>query len=242
VADDIFTGETTPTDSFLEKYVGEGKKFKDVEALAKAYENADTHIPRLEGDLRDTREFIASKLDEIAQRQSQTPIGQTDETRSNPTPAPVTPPNAGGEDLDTRIKKILEQTSAESKAKNNAEFAQDILVERHGSVEAAIEAVQAKARELGVAPSYLRDMAHQSPSALFGLMGIDPAVKPTSRTTPAPSSDVNPQALSASNPGVKPGTYGYYEQLRKSDPKKYWSPSTQLEIMRKAQENPEFFN
>lgn len=234
---DVFT-EATPSESFLDKYVGEGKKFKDVEALAKAYEHADNHIPKLTEDLQTTREFIASKLEELAKRSEAQPIVQTDETRGNQ-PAPVAPPNDAGEDLDTRIAKILEERDEVKVFQSNGKLAQDVLVEHLGSVEAAVEAVRAKAAEMGVGPEFLRETAHRSPRAFFNLMGINPDQKPQSSATPSSSSDVNPRMLEAGKP--KPNSYAYYDQLRKSDPKLYWSPKVQASLMKDAQENPDFF-
>jgi hypothetical protein len=239
---DIFNGETnTETENYIEEFVGEGKKFKSVEELAKAYKHANSHIPELQTELQNTREFIASKLDELATQRQAAPNGQTEETRITPNPDPVAPPNAEGEDLETRIAKILEQKSTQERAQANADLAQDVLVEQLGSVEDAIKAVNTKAQELGVSPQFLKETAFSSPKAFFNLMGIDPEVKPKSSTTPNSSSDVNPRMLDRTNP-IKQGTYGYYEQLRKSDPKKYWSPNTQRQLMKDAQENPGFFN
>lgn len=239
---DIFSNEgeeTTSTEDYLAQYVGEGKKFKDINELAKAYANADKFIPELKNDLQTTREFIASKLDEIAQRNSQAlPNGQTEEPGGNQ-PAPVVPPNAEGEDLDTRIAKALEERDLAKRLEQNAQIVEDVLIGHLGSKDAAVEAVQAKARELGVEPGYLKQTAFQSPKAFFSLMGIDPDQKPQSNSTPAPSSDVNPRALGHGQP--KPNTYAHYDQLRKSNPSLYWSPKTQAQMHKDAQENPDFF-
>lgn len=240
MADDVFEAAETPADNYLDKYVGEGKKFKNVEDLAKAYEHANTHIPKLTEDLQTTREFIANKLEELAQRNQAQPAPVQNEEKGNEnTNVSATPPNDSGEDLDTRIRKILDETDQVKQFQGNAKLAEDVLIERLGSKEAAIEAVQKKANELGVEPGYLRDTAYRSPRAFFNLMGIDPDNRPTSQNTPAPSSDVNPRNLGHGQP--KAGTYAYYEQIRKSDPKLYWAPRTQSQLMKDAQENPDFF-
>lgn len=237
---DIFNPEATSSDNPLEQLVGEGKKYKDVNELAKAYLNADTHISELRTDLTSTREFIASKLDELAKQREAQPAAPNVETGSAPTPAPVAPPKGEEEDLDTRIAKALEERDLTKRYQDNANIVQDALVERLGSVEEAAKAVIAKAAELGVDPSYMKQTAASSPRAFFNLMGIDPETRPSSSSTPAPSSDVNPQRLGDTS--VKPNSYAFYEQLRKSNPSVYWSPRTQQALMKDAHSNPDFFN
>lgn len=236
---DIFEGGTTP-ENFVDKFVGEGKKFKSVEELAKAYEHANNHIPELQKDLQSTREFIADKLEELAKKREATPPGQT-EGSGTPTPAPVSPPNDAGEDLDTRIAKIMEKTRVQERYQANASLVQEVLVEQLGSVEAAQKLVIEKAMELGVDGAYMKQTASTSPKAFFNLLGINPDEKPVSSSTPAPSSDVDVRRMESTNP-VKAGTYAYYNQLRKSDPKLYWSQKVQTAMHKDAQNNPDFFN
>lgn len=239
MADMFDEAETPVSDAYLEQYVGEGKKFKSVEELAKAYANADKFIPELKNDLQTTREFIADKLSELAQRNQEPPAPvQIEETRIT-NPDPVAPPNDSGEDLDTRIRKALEERDEEIRYRKNAALTEEVLIERLGSKEEAVKAVQTKAAELGVDPGYLKNTAYQSPRAFFNLMGINPDEAPRSNSTPAPKSDVNPLALGHGQP--KPNSYAYYDQLRKSDPKTYWSPKTQAALMQDAQDNPDFF-
>lgn len=239
---DVFEEAVTPAEpvsgDFLEQYVGEGKKFKDVNELAKAYANADKFIPELKTDLQNTREFIAEELKKIAERNNVEPPVRTEERRE-PNPNPVAPPNDAGEDLEARIAKALEERDEVKTFQKNAAIAEQVLIEQLGSKEEAIKAVQAKATEMGVEPSYLREAAFKSPRAFFSLMGIDPESKPTSTSTPAPSADVRPEMIGAGKP--KANTYEYYNQLRRSDPKLYWSPKVQAQMHAAAQENPDFF-
>lgn len=241
MADDIFNGETTPNTNALELLVGEGKKYKTVEELAEAYANADRHIGELKTDLQSTREFISEELKKLAeQRNAAPPANPNPETGSNPTPAPVAPSGAEVEDLDTRIAKALENRETLTRLQTNANTVQEILVERLGGVQEAASAVIAKARELGLQPSDMKELAAKSPKAFLATMGISDE-KPSSNSTPAPRSDVNPNNVNAGGP--KPNTYAYYEQIRKSDPKLYWSPKTQAAMHKAAQEMGEaFFN
>ena len=246
MADDIFEGgATTPTnDEYLNQFVGEGKKFKSVEDLAKAYANADNHIGELRTDLQQTREFISEELKKLAeQRNAAPPATPNSETGSTPiTPAPVAPPVEQVEtDLDTRIARALEERDTLKRLQTNANIVQDVLVERLGGVQEAAAAVVQKAAELGLQPNEMKELAAKSPKAFLATMGIDADVKPTSNSTPAPRSDVNPHMINTGGP--KPNTYAYFEQMRKDNPKLYWSPKTQSAMHKAAQDNPDgFFN
>jgi hypothetical protein len=242
MADDIFDSGVTPpnTNEYLEQFVGDGKKFKSVEELAKAYANADNHIGELRTDLQSTREFIAEELKKLAEQRNQEPPKPVTETGSTPKPAPVAPAGETVENLDERIAKALEERDTLKRLQGNASLVQDVLVERLGGVEKAAEAVIKKASELGLSPSDMKELAAKSPKAFLTTMGIDAEVKPASHATPAPRSDVN---MNVVNSATKPNTYSYFEQIRKSDPKLYWSPKTQNAMHKAAQDMGEdFFN
>ena len=91
---------------------------------------------------------------------------------------------------------------------------------------------------MGVSVKFLMDSAAQSPAAFFATMELETAPRPATGTR----SDVNPAALSAQASGTaKPGTYAFYEEMRKTNPKLYNAPKVQLEMHKAAFENPEFF-
>jgi hypothetical protein len=88
----------------------------------------------------------------------------------------------------------------------------------------------------------MKELAAKSPKAFLATMGINAEVKPSSSSTPAPRSDVNPNMINI-RLGQSPNTYAYYEQIRKSDPKLYWNPKTQKAMHDAAQAlGSDFFN
>lgn len=231
--------------SYVDKYVGEGKKYKSVEELAKAYEHADAYIPKLTDELGGLKEFMTAQFEQMnekRQERQQNPLDNPNDRADERQPAPdARPKEEKNEDIDARILKIMEERDSTNRAKQNAQLAEDVMTKHFGSREDAVKAVRNKADELGVTPQFLADMAYNSPKGLFNLMGVDPEKAPRSSNTPSPSSDVNPMVLDRVNPGAKPGTYEYYNNLRRTDPKKYNSPAVQADIMRAAQEDPDKF-
>jgi hypothetical protein len=238
---------------YVDQYVGEGKKYSNVGELIKAYANADRHIPELTRDLaaikteRDSlKEMLMANLtNENPGQEDPNPAPNPNPVESQPRPAEEAPPSGddGKVDLKDQVRELLREVDAEKQAKDNAKFTEEVMLQRFGDRDAAIKAVQDKAEELGVSPQWIAQMAFTSPKAYFVTMGIDPQnATPRSTTTPAPRSDVNPQRLADANPGIKPGTYEFYNNLRKTDPSKFRSAATQRQMMKDAQENPNFYN
>ena len=228
----------------LEKYVGEGKKFASVEDLAKAYEHADKHIEKMNNDNSHLREEFEA-FRELATEQLTKRIESNNSNRDTlnpdlndknqrPEPASSVPPKINEDDLNARIAQIVEEKDEEKRLSKNADLAQEVMIKRFGGKEEAQEAIRKRAEELGVSPTWLASSAFQSPRAFFTTMGIDPDEGPRSTYTPASKSDVNTSRLTEMNSGIKPGTYAYYQEIRRKDPGRYFSQEIQNSIMRDA--------
>lgn len=232
---DIFGDQpVTNEDVTVDVLVGEGKKYSDVNNLAKAYVNAEGFIEELKRELALERaQKDANKLnntDGLPQQQSlppQTPAPQTE---------PVQPQNT--EDLRTLISEVVESQSQAKRFEQNVETTAQRMIEVFGSAAKAQEALAAKARDLGVNVEWLRDAAARSPTAFYATMGI-PAdtASPQNTSTPAPRSDV--RVSPTLNNGEK--TYSYFQDLRRTDKSKYYSAETQAEMHRLAREKGDAF-
>jgi len=226
-------------DSFLAKYVGEGKKYKDVEELAKAYDNANNFIPTLKSDMDALKEFTLEQLKlraDANNRQPNPDPDPNDETNKERQPAPnQAPPKEGEEkvDLDERIRQLMEERDETRKLSDNAKYAEEVMISNFGSKEAAVEAVRQKAAELDVSPQWLADTAFRSPKAFLTTMGIT-ETKPRSTNTPNSESNINPRMVEQSFGGPKPNTYAWYDNIRKTDPKRYNSVQFQQQLMADA--------
>lgn len=216
----------------LADYVGEGRKYSNVADLVKGYENGQVHIARIEQENREYREKLQADID--AQRaRLLTPPSQ----ESNPT-AQQADQRTSEQDLVERIREVNRQDRVAEKQASNLETATNRLIDTFGDADAAKARVHARAQELGVSVKFLMDSAAQSPAAFFATMELEKAPRPTA----APRSDVNTAALNTQVPGnAKPGTYAFYEELRKTNPKLYNSPKVQLQMHTAAMENPEGF-
>ncbi len=89
-----------------------------------------------------------------------------------------------------------------------------------------------KAAELGLSIEFLKDVAAKSPTAFLNVMGETEKPLVESDLT---KSSVNSEGLKRQNNVVlKEGTKAYFDNLRKTDPKTYWTPHTQQRIFEAA--------
>ena len=120
LGEEINAGETTPTEStddnkstdgYLQSLVGEGKKYSDVEQLAKAYANADPYITELRGKVEELEAAVAKSktVEDIISKLKPGDEGVTQETVATPQEKPT--------DLDAwyEEKKRAEQIESEKK-------------------------------------------------------------------------------------------------------------------------------
>ena len=207
---------TTEADPFTE-LVGEGKRYKTPAELAKGKLEADKAIREREAENAQLR----AQLAEMTSRLQGTP------------PASSAVPGVADEDeLVNKIVQVQQTLRQQEQIQANVEIVKDTLLERFGSEEAANQHIVAKARELGMSMDELQSLASRQPKAFFKMIEVTeqaPAATPTRGT-------INPEALKnlQGSTQVKPGTYEYYQQIHKTDPRKYFSPEIQNALMNDA--------
>lgn len=227
----VFDENTDVTTITLDSLVGDDKKFKTPDDLARAKFESDRVILAREREMAELREELAKRktteelFEQIKQR---TPPVERQATEDQP-PA-VTPPLTD-EDLAARIRAITQQDSVAQRTQKNLEDVTAGLVELYGDEDKANEVVKRRAQELGVPVTFLEDVAKQGPTAFFATLGVQ-----SPKGTPgAPRSDVNTASFSENRGGPKPGTYGYYQALAKTmKPEEYFSPRIQNQLMKDA--------
>jgi hypothetical protein len=231
---DIFGDQPINDDVTVDILVGEGKKYTDVNNLAKGYVNAENFIEELKRELALERaQKDANTLNNTdGSNQQQTPTPPTSATPSEPV-KPQSP-----EDLRTLISEEVANLAQSKRFEENIESTASRMVEVYGSPAKAQEALAAKAKELGVNVEWLRDAAARSPSAFYATMGIPSTPQtPTSTETPAPRSDVRVSPVM--NGGEK--NYNYFQELRRTNKSQYYSTETQAEMHRLAREKGDAF-
>jgi hypothetical protein len=102
------------------------------------------------------------------------------------------------------------------------------MVSHFGNVDKAKAAFAEKANQLGMSTEELTAVAAKSPTAFFKL--VDLGVSNQSNQTRLTKSDVNLATLEDTK--TKEGSKEYFDNIRKTNAKLYWSPKTQQEIFK----------
>lgn len=220
--------EETPQEKpeSIEDFVGEGKKYASVEEAAKANIHAQGFIEQLKRENEGMREDIerlqreAEKgrtLEEVEQRLAGRMATQkTTEESQGPS----------AQDIETlletrigeRLPEYLKEFQSRQTAEQNEAVVSEQLRQRYG--EKAKEALGERAKELGMSLDDMRSLAQRSPKAVLGLF------PESSRVTPATKGSVNTEAVTGS--GERSNQY--YSNLRRENPKEYWSPRVQQQM------------
>lgn len=212
----------------FEALVGDGKKFKTADDLAKAKAESDRFIQQVQRENDELRKEVASKqtIDEI--------LTKVREMSNQPQIAqpPVTPPansDSGKEvDIESVVATLLQKREVENTVKSNTEIVSKVLTEKFGA-DAQIH-LNKKASELGVSLDYLRRIAIESPKAFFSLIGVSevrPQTQPVAAPR-APGQSAPPQA----HDGTR--NKNYYDSIKAKNPTEYFSSKTQQQMYKDA--------
>lgn len=221
---------TSDSEVTLDHLVGEGKKYRSPDELAKAYANASSAITEREQELANLREELNTRLSVEEQiNKFQKATTQTQETQ---TTTQTSQNSAGEPDLAKRVRELIDQDRRETTQRANQQTVQDKLIELYGTPEKANQVVRQKAQELGVSVKFMEDVALQSPAAFFTQLGINQTQ--SQRPNTASRGDVNTAALSLNAGAPAEGTYEYFEEIRKTDLARYFDAKTQSRIHKAA--------
>lgn len=213
---------------YVDQLVGDGKKFKDVKELAKGKAEADRYIELLKTRLDEatkeinTRTSLDSFLKEIKTAKQPKPDDVID--------PPVVDQKSGLDDseLEERLEKLIAQREGKKISQTNLQKVQTVVQENFGSNAKTV--LTNKSKELGISLQRLEEIAAESPSAFYRLTGIEENRAPSG--VAMPRSSISPSVAAAS--GIK--NKAYFDKLKQSDPKKYFSPQTTVDMIRARQE------
>lgn len=217
-------------DNPFEALVGEGKKFKTKEDLAKGKLESDAFIAKVTEENAELRKELEAAL-ELARKSA-----SGGQSGGQPEGGKVitNPSNAG--DLEKVVETVLTRKNEQATKANNLKEAVDALIGQVGSADAAREAIAKRAEQLGVTAAYLKEQAMISPSAFKELMGVRQGQASSAPATNKPSVVV---PKNNSHSGVP--NKAYFDNLKKTDPRTYWSPRVQNELFKARKELGEAF-
>jgi|TARA_Y100000296_G_scaffold80058_1_gene104902 hypothetical protein len=220
--------------SFRDLLVGDGKKFSDDEALAKGKYESDQFVEQLQSENKGLREELDRRIttedtvDKLLQERQST---QQQEGVTTPSP------QMSEQDIAELVKQTIETTRTAEAEQNNISQADKAMEDRFGDKRA--EWLAGKATELGVGIAFLQSIAAASPKLFLTTVGLE-GQTPKGQGGVSQGS-TNTEALNANpvSPGTTPGTFKWYEEQRKANPRGFWAPETQQQLMKDRTEKGE---
>lgn len=217
-----------PEKDYTPDLVGEGKKYKTVQDLARAVLHKDVHITRLEGETSQIRDELATRisyqdfLDQIKSSQGSNRDSQ-DSDDTDTEKSAIKP-----EDVADLVLQRLNQTQQQQTASQNEALVVNKLTEVLGPNYAS--KLRQQAAELGLSDAEVKSLAQRNPKALFRMFGID-----AERQVETFEAPVRTQQSGFAPTGQRRGKT-YYDEIYKSDPVKYFSPEIYNERYKLIQE------
>lgn len=230
---------------YLSELVGEGKKYKDNETLAKSYYHADKALEisnRRQDQLREA--FIKERQENIAKAKLQDLVDKLTNSKqtnsSNETP-PVNEQNdKPAIDMD-QIKSLmstsLQEYEAGNKQRANLAQVQNKLVERYGKNYSKDLGEQLQV--LGMSVDQIDALSKQAPQAAIRMLGLDTQTQREGFQSPPRSNQRND---SFAPKAAKKRTWSYYQELRKTNPDMYLDRKIANQMAQDAVELGEEFN
>lgn len=207
--------DATDDKDYVAQLVGEGKKFRDTNALAKGKMQADLFVQKLLAEKRDLEARLnttQSVEDLVKSLKNDQPL---------PNPGGERRPDEGTGFNPEDIQRIVQDTVAareeEAKKARNLSEVTETLKSQFGSNYVA--ELEERTKDLGVGKAFLDDLAKTNPKAFLKLVGVEAKKEPPMSVFNPPSSKINTGAQITTAPNEK--TYSYYEKIRKSDPALY---------------------
>lgn len=224
----VITNTATQTQSdMVAALVGEGKKYKTVDDLAKAYINADTFIETLKAENRELKEktVAAKTVDDVLERLQQ----QQTKTSSDPSA-----PSASD------IAKLVEQTvtglETQKVKVGNLKVADTKMKELFG--EKAAEVFNAAASTPELRKVYM-DLAAVDPDKFVTLFTEKKAA--TVKVDAGGSVNVTAHNSAPASRVNVVGTKDYYDNIRRTNPSLYYSQDFQVGMDKTVRTNPDLY-
>lgn len=216
-------------DSYHDRLVGEGKKFKDVEALARGKWEADQTVAARERELREIRDELNKRLNmeelvnKIGKNAPSTPVHNAGlESHEVPTPT-VMPTNVvDPNEIVNLVKNTMTQEQTKLQQEKNLNAVASQLQKVWG--DDWVTKLRNAGRSLDLTETQMDVMAKTSPKAL--LQAVMPTQTKVDNVSPPRSTILGiPQQSQESG-------WSKYEKMRRENPRMYYSPQIQLQLER----------
>ncbi len=223
--------------NYLEELVGDGKKFKSVDDLAKSKAYSDIHIANLERRMDQMREdYIRVKsesesgaklqelIDLMKTQGTQQQTSSTNTQANDGTQSPVIKP----EEIQSLVSNEVAKLEATRREQDNYNQVLAKVTERYGNNYRTVLKDQANA--LGLTEDDINSMARRNPNLFYKTFDINENRQQSFQTPPTSQT-----RQSNFTPRAEKRTMSFYEKMRKENPVAYFDPKIAVQMDRDAQ-------
>lgn len=223
---------TTEIPSYKDLLVGEGKKFKDDEALARGKYESDRFVESLQRELRETRQELHTRLnmEELVSnigKNASTSVATAPVLESNPNPNPVVTPTKAVVDpneVATIVRNTMTQEQTKLAQDKNLTYVASQLKQAWG--DSWVDKLKTIGRSLDMTETQMDTLAKTTPKVLLSSVLKD-------------QQKVSNESFTSPRNSIQSGLYAYrtddkgwaaYEKLRKENPREYHTERVQLQL------------
>lgn len=218
-----------PNKNYLEELVGEGKKFKSPQDLARGKAESDLYINTLTKRMDELRnDYVALRQDYNSKAKLEEVLDQLKTRQQSGNDEPLVKdvdikPELKSEDITKLIASEIQRTRAQEQEEINYKNVQAKLKERFGNNR---EVLNQHLQELGLSEDFAKELARKHPTVFMKTLGLDQVPQQDDFSAPPRSS----QRRDTFAPKVQKRTWSYYQELKKSDPDLYNSKQMTVQM------------
>ncbi len=235
---DNLLADQTPTEpkDFFAELVGEGKKFKDQQELAKGKYFADQTVEVLQRENEELRQSYKQARDEnISKAKLEDLIDQFSNQKlptsnNNPEASVVNQPTIDAKQIESLVSNKVQEIERSRKENENYNQVVSRLQERFG--EKYKDVLKQQTDQIGLTSEEITALAKRSPAAFYRTFGLDQQQHEGFQAPPR-SSQRNDNFAPT---GAPKRTWMYYQELRKKDPDFIFNKQLQVQMLKDAVE------
>lgn len=214
-------------EQFKERFEKDGEL--NIEEIKKAWAHSQKHINNLETEASSNREELIKRMSYEDLLKKLKPNSDSNDDLNNDLIEPTGNQNTQDVDieamLEAKLNQKLNQYQQSSIEDGNRVFVKQELVKAWG--DDYVTKLKSRTKELNLNEDYINSLAGSNPTAVLAILDAKPKVKQPDVS--APRSSV---VISGGRKGKS--KYEEYQEIRKTDPKRYNSPQFQVEMLNVA--------
>ncbi len=218
--------------NYLTELVGDGKKFKSAEELARGKYEADLYVKSLEKKMDELRsDYLKVSEDASSRAKLEDLIGQLESkqqphiSNDNPVKDVKQMPVIDSKEIESLVSNKIQEYELTKRQQENFNVVRNRLKEQFG--DNFQNALKQQIADLGLSEEDINALAKKSPSALFKTLGMEQKAIEQSYRPPIASSQ-KPETFRPKGKDIR--SWSYYQQMKKDNPKLYYDPKTNVQM------------